>query len=93
MSQGTYDRFWGLLLIASVVFGFAYWIHLENKAYRESLSQQPSDQQLEAYKQKLYTVVTREGTYKDLKRAGSGDYETLEGKRIGFHEPYTEFEQ
>lgn len=48
---------------------------------------------IETYKPKLFTVVTREGTYKDLRRAGSGDYETPEGKTIGFHEPYTEFEQ
>lgn len=89
VNSRTYDRFWGLLLMASVVFAFVYGAYSE---WQLTQAEQ-SIQQAEAYKPKLFTVVTREGTYKDLKRAGSGDYETPEGKRIGFHEPYTEFEQ
>ena len=89
MSSQNYERFWGLLLIASVVFAFGYGIYRENL---ES-SIKSANQHVEAYEPKLYTVVTREATYKDLRRAGSGEYETPDGKRIDFNEPYTEFEQ
>ena len=89
MRTETIDRCFGLLLIASVVFAFGYGIYRENQDYRIELS----NQQVEPYEPKLFTVVTREATYKDLRRAGSGEYETPEGKRIDFNEPYTEFEQ
>ena len=89
MNSQNFERFWGLLLIASVVFAFGYGIYRENI---ES-SIESSDQHIEAYEPKLYTVITREATYENLKRAGSGEYETPEGKRIDFNEPYTELEQ
>ena len=89
MSAQNYERFWGLLLIASVVFAFGYGIYRENI---ES-SIESSDQHIEAYKPKLFKVITRGATYENLKRAGSGEYETPDGKRIDFNEPYTEFEQ
>ena len=89
MNSQNIERFWGLLLIASVVFAFGYGIYRENQDYRIELS----NQQVEPYEPKLFTVVTREATYKDLRRAGSGEYETPDGKRIDFNEPYTELEQ
>ena len=89
MSSQNYERFWGLLLIASVVFAFGYGIYRENQEFRL----ESANQQSEAYKPRLYTVITREATYENLKRAGSGEYETPDGKRIDFNEPYTELEQ
>jgi hypothetical protein len=42
---------------------------------------------------RLYTVVTYHSEYKDLTRAGSGEFATPQGKRIRFEEPHTEIEQ
>lgn len=89
MRSETIDRYFGLLLIASVVFAFGYGIYRENL---ES-SMESANQRVETYKPKLYTVITREATYENLKRAGSGEYEMPDGKRIDFNEPYTELEQ
>lgn len=91
LERRAFDDWLGLIAIASVILGFGYCIHLENQAYRES-QRIPLEQQVETYKPKLYTVITREATYENLKRAGSGEYEAPDGKRISFHEPYTEIE-
>lgn len=85
----AFDDWLGLILIASVIFAFGYSIYRENQEFRL----ESANQQSETYKLKLYTVITRESTYENLKRAGSGEYETPEGKRIDFNEPYTEIEQ